>query len=155
MTPKAGLITMMAAWLARVPVRIHTFTGLVFPTATGLKRRILMATDRLTCACATHIIPEGEGVKNDLLNNGITHKPIRVLGHGNVRGIDLDFYSPPSINAKEDCFTFVFVGRIVRDKGMNELVGAFKRLHEEFPEAPPLPTWLPCSWQAPPCVAPR
>ncbi len=158
MTPKAGLITMIAAWLARVPVRIHTFTGLVFPTATGLKRRILMATDWLTCACATHIIPEGEGVKADLLNNGITHKPIKVLGHGNVRGIDLDFYSPPSDSESPQAplkggvlsggerdsspfrglggqvFTFVFVGRIVRDKGMNELVGAFKRLHEEFPE---------------------
>ncbi len=69
-TPKAGLLSMMAAWMARVPVRLHTFTGLVFPTATGLQRRILMMTDRLTCACATHIVPEGEGVKNDLINNG-------------------------------------------------------------------------------------
>ena len=144
MTPKAGLITMVAAWLARVPVRIHTFTGLVFPTATGLKRRILMATDWLTCACATHIIPEGEGVKADLLNNGITKKPIRVLGHGNVRGIDLSFYNREAVvenaqcimhNAQSNSFIFIFVGRIVRDKGMNELVGAFKRLHKEFPEA--------------------
>jgi hypothetical protein len=93
MTPKAGLVTMVAAWLARVPVRIHTFTGLVFPTETGLKRRILMTTDWLTCACATHIIPEGEGVKNDLLNNGITKKPLKVLGHGHVRGIDLTYWS--------------------------------------------------------------
>ncbi|WP_290069813.1 glycosyltransferase, partial [Muribaculum intestinale] len=52
MTPKAGLLCMLAAWITRVPVRVHMFTGLVFPTATGLKRRILMATDRLTCACA-------------------------------------------------------------------------------------------------------
>ena len=66
MTPKAGMITMVAAWFARVPIRIHTFTGLVFPTSTGIKRRILMATDWLTCACATHIIPEGQGEKNDL-----------------------------------------------------------------------------------------
>lgn len=144
MTPKAGLITMMAAWLARVPVRIHTFTGLVFPTATGLKRRILMATDWLTCACATHVIPEGEGVKADLLNNGITRKPIKVLGHGNIKGIDLGYYNREAVvdnaqlqssrNDPSEGFTFVFVGRIVRDKGINELVGAFKRLHEEFPE---------------------
>ena len=60
MTPKAGLICMMAAWLARVPRRVHTFTGLVWPTATGLKRRILMATDWLTCAFATHVVPEGQ-----------------------------------------------------------------------------------------------
>ena len=66
MTPKAGLITMISGWLTGVPVRVHTFTGLVWPTETGLKRKILMATDWLTCACATHVIPEGQGVMNDL-----------------------------------------------------------------------------------------
>lgn len=134
MTPKAGLLCMMAAWISGVPVRVHTFTGLVFPTATGLKRRILMATDWLTCACATHIIPEGEGVKSDLLNNAITQKPLKVLGYGNVRGVDLDFYSRRSevmklaSEIKKDVFTFVFVGRIVRDKGINELCLAMDKL---------------------------
>ena len=90
MTPKAGLLCMMAAWMAGVPVRVHTFTGLVFPTAAGVKKKILMMTDRLTCACATHIIPEGEGVKKDLLSNGITRKLMKVLGYGNCRGIDLE-----------------------------------------------------------------
>ena len=136
MTPKAGLITMVAAWMARVPIRLHTFTGLVFPTSTGLKRRILMATDWLTCACATHVIPEGEGVKSDLLNYHITKKPLRVLGHGNVRGIDLEHYNPNSIQVirDENVFSFVFVGRLVSDKGINELVTAFKRLNDEHPQ---------------------
>lgn len=132
MTPKAGLITMMAAWLAHVPVRVHTFTGLVWPTATGIKRLILMTTDRITCACATHIIPEGEGVKNDLLNHHITRKPIKVLGHGNVMGINLERFNPDSFEKQpHHGFTFVFVGRIVRDKGINELVAAFDKLHRE------------------------
>ena len=136
MTPKAGMLCMLAAWMTRVPVRIHTFTGLVFPTSTGLKRRILMFTDRLTCACATHIIPEGEGVKNDLLNHGITRKPLTVLGYGNIRGVDMEFYSRrPEVLLKaqeirKPVFTFVFVGRIVRDKGINELCEAFGRLSE-------------------------
>ena len=136
MTPKAGLMSMMGGWLARVPVRVHTFTGLVWPTSTGLKRLILMATDRLTCACATHIIPEGEGVKNDLLNHNITQKPIKVLGYGNIKGIDLQHYNPELFHKRLDDagFTFVFVGRIVRDKGMNELISAFDRLHLEHPE---------------------
>ena len=139
MTPKAGLICMIAARLAGVPVRVHTFTGLVFPTSSGLKRRILMATDRLTCACATHVIPEGEGVRSDLLNNHITRKDIRVLGHGNCRGIDLDKFNPELSEAQTqaakiripDVFTFIFVGRIVRDKGINELAEAFSRLYGE------------------------
>lgn len=136
-TPKAGLISMMAAWLAGVPVRVHMFTGLVWPTSTGLKRRILMATDWLTCACATHIIPEGEGVKADLLNHHITRKPLQVLGYGNIRGIDLDYFDPEKFvddRRHEDGFTFVFVGRIVRDKGINELIQAFDRLHLEHPQ---------------------
>lgn len=135
MTPKAGLLCMMAAWLARVPVRVHTFTGLVFPTTTGIKRRILMLTDSLTCACATHVIPEGEGVKNDLLKNGITKKPMKVLGYGNVRGIDMvRFDRRPEVKSlaqairKTDVFTFVFVGRIVKDKGINELCQAMEML---------------------------
>ena len=141
MTPKAGLLCMLAAWITRVPVRVHMFTGLVFPTATGLKRRILMVTDRLTCACATHVLPEGEGVKRDLLDNGITRKPIKVLGYGNCRGIDLDRFDPtlPEIQAeaaklrKPEVFTFIAIGRLVGDKGINELVAAFSRLNRELP----------------------
>ena len=132
MTPKAGMICMVAAWLTCVPVRIHTFTGLVWPTATGLKRKILMMTDWLTCACATHVIPEGQGVLNDLKNGGITKKPMQVLGYGNVMGVDMERFSPDrfTVNKDADVFTFVFVGRIVGDKGINELVEAFVRLHD-------------------------
>lgn len=132
MTPKAGMICMVAAWLTYVPVRIHTFTGLVWPTATGMKRKLLMMTDWLTCACATHVIPEGQGVLNDLKNGGITKKPMRVLGYGNVMGVDMERFSPDRFSVKKDAgvFTFVFVGRIVGDKGINELVEAFVRLHD-------------------------
>lgn len=135
MTPKAGLLCMIAAWLTRVPVRVHTFTGLVWPTATGLKRRLLMMTDRITCACATHVIPEGKGVMYDLQHGGITSKPMRVLGHGNVKGVDIERFDPSRLGAQaaSGAFTFLFVGRIVGEKGINELVEAFARLHEEQP----------------------
>lgn len=134
-TPKAGLLCMIIARLTRVPLRVHTFTGLVFPTSKGLKRRILILTDRITCACATHIIPEGEGVKQDLLNNGITKKPMKVLGYGNVRGVDmLRFSRRPEVMKiaeilrNKEVFTFIYVGRIVRDKGINELCYAMDML---------------------------
>lgn len=163
MTPKAGLLCMMAGWMARVPVRVHTFTGLVWPTEKGLKRRILMATDWLTCACATHVIPEGYGVLEDLQAH-ITKKPMRVLGYGNVRGIDLQYWQVNSSyegkrkkekgtidcsykgkgnkekgeikvsDALEHPFTFLFVGRIVGDKGINELIEAFNKLIERNKE---------------------
>ncbi len=140
MTPKAGLLCMIAARITGVPIRVHTFTGLLFPTATGIKRRILIATDRITCWCATHIIPEGEGVKKDLIVHGITRKPIAVVGNGNVNGIDLAFFDPQlytpdfisaqraSIGLTDDDFVFIFVGRLVKDKGLNELIAAFRKI---------------------------
>ena len=143
MTPKAGLLCMVAGWLTRIPVRVHTFTGLVWPTSSGLKRNILKLTDKLTCACATHIIPEGEGVKNDLITGKITQKPLKVLGYGNVMGVDMQRFSrrPEVMRIVEEQnlrdtskFTFLFVGRIVRDKGINELCEAFMRLHQQQPE---------------------
>lgn len=137
MTPKAGLLCMVAGRLTGVPVRVHTFTGLVWPTSSGLKRKILMLTDRITCGCATHVIPEGEGVKHDLLNNGITKKPLKVLGYGNVMGVDMNRFSRrPEVMKiaegirNESIFTFVTVGRIVRDKGINEMIAAFQKLQE-------------------------
>lgn len=141
LTPKAGMLSMLAGWITGVPVRMHTFTGLVFPTATGLKQKILIWTDRLTCACATHINPEGNGVKQDLIRFGITKKPLKILANGSVKGIDLDYFqrTPEVMQAaeaykKDDCFTFCFVGRMVRDKGMNELVSAFVRLNAQYPK---------------------
>ena len=135
MTPKAGLLCMVAAWLTRVPVRVHTFTGLVFPTATGLKQKLLMMTDAITCACATHVIPEGEGVMADLRNYGITKKPMKVLGYGNIKGVDMMHFSRrPEVMElaqklkKEGMFTFLFVGRVVGDKGINELCKAMEKL---------------------------
>ena len=136
MTPKAGLITMIAAWLTGVPVRIHTFTGLVWPTTTGLKRKVLMATDWITCACATYIIPEGQGVLDDLKNHKVCRKPMKVLGYGNVKGVDMERFNPARfavVKKDESKFRFIFVGRIVGDKGINELVEAFVRLNKEYP----------------------
>ena len=140
MTPKAGLLCMIAGWLTRVPVRIHTFTGLVWPTSKGVRRKVLMLTDKITCACATHIIPEGEGVKNDLIAGKISNKPLRVLGYGNVMGVDMERFSrrPEVIELAnqlrdDNKFTFVFVGRLVKDKGINELCKAYERIHNQYP----------------------
>ena len=144
-TPKAGLLSMMAAKWTRVPVRIHTFTGLIFPYEKGWKRRMLMTTDRLTASCATHVIPEGVGIRDDLIRFRITRKPLRVLGNGNVRGIDLSHYVRTEklsrraadlrniYDIPDDGFAFVFVGRLDRDKGIDELVQAFRMLEKDYP----------------------
>ncbi len=139
-TPKAGLLSMLAAKMAGVPIRMHTFTGLIFPARTGVMQRLLIKMDQLLCWAATHIYPEGNGVKNDLFHYGITSKPLQVLAKGNVNGIDLDYFSQSQVtNAQKELvqqqsgiapndFVFIFVGRLVGDKGINELVEAFEGL---------------------------
>lgn len=139
-TPKAGLLSMVAARLAGVPIRIHTFTGLIFPSRNGIMQKILIQMDRLLCNCATNIIPEGQGVKRDLENYKITNKPLKIIANGNVNGIDTNYFSLTSLSVesvnklKEDLqitgvdLVFVFVGRLVGDKGINELVTAFENI---------------------------
>lgn len=139
-TPKAGLLSMIAARLAGVPVRMHTFTGLIFPNKNGFLKMLLIQMDRLLANNATHIYPEGKGVKEDLEHYRISRKPLKILAHGNVNGIDTSYFNPDQIarndqeqlrlqlGLAEDDFVFIFVGRLVRDKGINELVAAFKNL---------------------------
>ena len=134
-TPKAGFIFMIASWLCRTPIRIHTYTGLIFPTSSGIKKKIIMTTDKILCFCAKYIVAEGLGVKKDLIENKITNKNIEIIGNGNVAGVDTQYYSPNALNIKdsnlsisEDSFVLCFVGRLAIDKGIKELIGAFKDL---------------------------
>jgi len=139
-TPKAGLLSMIAAKLAFVPIRVHTFTGLIFPTSSGFLKYLLINLDRLLCFCATNIYPEGEGVKRDLKSYKITNKPLKIIANGNVNGIDTNFFDSNLFSLGDNSklkkelaiqpndFVFIFVGRLVGDKGINELIAAFKKL---------------------------
>lgn len=137
LTPKAGLLSMMAAYFAGVPHRLHTFTGLIFPTQTGFLKKLLIFFDKVICHCATRVYPEGEGVKKDLIRYGITNKPLKVIGNGNVNGIDLSHFDPHLFDAdtqskireewgiKDSDFVLSFIGRIVFDKGIVEMITSF------------------------------
>lgn len=144
LTPKAGLLSMMAAAFARVPVRVHTFTGLIFPYRKGAFKSLLKQMDRLTCLFATHVIPEGEGVRQLLLAEKVTAKPLEILAHGNINGVDTDYFRRSGcreevrkrLEVPEDAVLFVFVGRITADKGVRELLAAFSALRAEGKGAP-------------------
>lgn len=142
-TPKAGLLSMIAGKWAGVPIRMHTFTGLIFPYREGLLRKVLVFTDRVLCHYATHVYPEGNGVREDLLRFGITDKPLKVMADGNVNGIDTEHFSRAAVTESESNelrerlgisahdFVFVFVGRLVKDKGIDELVTAFNSVLQQ------------------------
>ncbi len=143
-TPKAGLVSMIAGFFARVPVRIHTFTGLIFPAKRGLFRSILIFFDKVICYFSTNIYPEGAGVRMDLIEYGITNKNLKVLANGNINGIDTNYFTPEKFDKKTKInlrsilkispneIVFLFVGRIVKDKGVEELVNAFLKINEKY-----------------------
>ena len=140
-TPKAGTIGMLASYLARVPYRLHTVAGLPLLEAKGSKRTLLNLVERLTYRCATMVYPNSEGLLEIIISNSLG-KPskLKVMGSGSSNGIDTSYFNPAhfsfddkdkvrhNLNLHASTFVFVFVGRLVGDKGINELISAFKRL---------------------------
>ena len=140
-TPKAGIIGMLAARLAGVPHRLHTVAGLPLMEATGIKRKILNFVEKLTYSSATKVYPNSKGLYDFILQNNFTQSnKLKIIGNGSSNGINTTFFSPVQVseiekvalreklNIQPDDFVFVFVGRIVSDKGINELIKAFSEL---------------------------
>ena len=140
-TPKAGIIGMLAARLAGVPHRLHTVAGLPLMEATGIKRKILNFVEKLTYRSATRVYPNSKGLYDFILQNNFTQSnKLKIIANGSSNGINTTFFSPEQVsetekaalreklNIQPDDFVFVFVGRIVSDKGINELIKAFSEL---------------------------
>ncbi|MDD3970962.1 MAG: glycosyltransferase family 4 protein [Clostridia bacterium] len=140
-TPKAGIVGMLGAKLGGVPIRLHTVAGLPLMEATGLKRRILNIVEKLTYSCANMVYPNSKGLYDFILINRFANKgKLKVIADGSSNGIDTGFFYPQQIsyeqqsqlkgklNISDSDFVFVFVGRLVKDKGINELVSVFSKL---------------------------
>lgn len=141
-TPKGGLLGMVAARLAGVPVRIHWFTGQVWATRKGPGRMVLKSMDHLITACATHVLADSPSQRDFLIAEGIVcpHR-IQVLGDGSISGVDAARFKPdPTIRAKvrvelgipPDSPCLLYVGRMKREKGVADLLAAFRGLRDEF-----------------------
>jgi glycosyltransferase involved in cell wall biosynthesis len=141
-TPKAGTVGMLAAKLAGVQHRLHTIAGLPLLEAKGNKRKLLNLVEKMTYSCATKIYPNSYGL-NDIIIKEKFCKPekLKVIANGSSNGIDTSYFSRETIKdismnkvelgIYENDFVFIFVGRLVSDKGINELVKAFKTLSLE------------------------
>ena len=141
-TPKGGLLGMMAAWLARIPVRIHWYTGQVWATKTGLSRAALKLLDRLTAMCATHVLADSASQRNFLVKEGIMRSgKISVLGCGSISGVDTDRFCPDAqarqrirveLQISDDALCLLYMGRMKKEKGVPDLLDAFRQLRKEF-----------------------
>ncbi len=140
-TPKAGIVGMLAAKLAGVPHRLHTVAGLPLLETTGFKRKVLDFVEKLTYRCASKVYPNSFGLLEIInQNNYCKSTKLKVIANGSSNGIDSSYFNPElfslenrnrlkqelSINEKD--FVFIFVGRLVSDKGINEMILAFERI---------------------------
>ena len=146
-TPKAGLLGMLAATWARVPVRIYTLRGLRMETATGAKRLLLTSTERVAARCAHKVVCVSPSLRDAFVQHrlGAGHKAV-VLGGGSSNGVDADrFASTPTRYAEAshirrlmdiptEAQVLGFVGRLTKDKGMKELLAVFDTLSREMPD---------------------
>ena len=146
-TPKAGLLGMLAAKIARVPVRLHTVGGMPLMGVTGNKIRVLKFTEKLTYKYAHKIYPNSLGLKEFILENNFTSSyKVKVLGNGSSNGVDADYFKKnyvgaetenqklkQELNIKVSDFLFMFLGRLAKDKGVIDLVSAFNKLSENNP----------------------
>ncbi|WP_285060288.1 glycosyltransferase family 4 protein [Pedobacter ginsengisoli] len=147
-TPKAGTIGMIAAKLAGIKHRFHTVAGLPLLEARGVKRLLLDLVEKITYACASAVYPNSLGLKKIIIEKKLSsEKILKVIGDGSSNGIDTELFKRcPDLDEKAKAlkdslglsdidFVFIFIGRLVRDKGIEELVRAFAKLSNTNPNA--------------------
>ncbi len=143
-TPKAGIVGMLASKLAGVPCRLHTIAGLPLLEHSGLKRKVLNFVEKLTYDCATKVYPNSFELQKIIIKNKLcTPNKSHVIANGSSNGINTSFFNPElfstiennelrhKLNIQKEDFVFIFVGRLVADKGINELITAFLKLQKE------------------------
>lgn len=140
-TPKAGLVTAIAGWLAGVKHRTHIFTGQVWATRKGLMRVVLKSIDKIIAKLDNHILVDGKSQRQFLINEGILKEgQAEVFGNGSIAGVNAERFFPnmtareeerDKIGINKNTLTFVFLGRLNRDKGIGELYEAYNKLCSE------------------------
>lgn len=140
-TPKAGLVTAMAAWMAGIPHRTHIFTGQVWATKQGFSRWMLKTIDKLIAGLDNHILVDGKSQRSFLVKEGVLKgDQAEVFCNGSIAGVNAERFVPDAvarkyerdkIGIKENVVTYIFLGRFNHDKGIDELYEAFNRLAAE------------------------
>ncbi len=141
-TPKAGLLGMMASFFARVPKRVHNIVGMPLMEASNKKKILLEYIERLTYSFTTNLFCNSYGLR-EFINKNLTEREVKVIGNGSINGVDTEFFRDiytkeekdrlrEKLNIKESDFVLLFIGRVVKDKGVDELLEAFNILNRRY-----------------------
>ncbi len=144
-SPKAGLLAMLAGWLAGTECRIHIFTGQVWANKKSWKRWLLKQLDRLLAGLATHVLVDSPSQRDFLVAEGVVSSvKASVIGVGSICGVDAEKFKPDAearqrirqdFGVPESAPLLLFLGRLHRDKGIADLIAAFGKLIQQFPDA--------------------
>lgn len=144
-SPKAGLLAMLAGWLAGTQCRIHIFTGQVWANKKSWKRWLLKQLDRLLAGLATHVLVDSPSQRDFLVAEGVVSSvKASVIGVGSICGVDAEKFKPDAearrrirqdFGVPESAPLLLFLGRLHRDKGIADLIAAFGKLIQQFPDA--------------------
>lgn len=142
-TPKAGLLGMTAGLLTGIRTRIYMIRGLRLETATGLKKLILLTTEKMACAFSTHVMVISDSMENEVIRMNLTRKSKIVrIGRGSSSGIDLGRFDPSNIDGNhlnelqekldihDEDFIIGYAGRLTKDKGIDLLIESFQMLYK-------------------------
>jgi len=141
-TPKAALVGMMSAFFARVPLRINNIVSLRMMEASGIKKIMYRATEYITCTLSNRNYCNSFGLR-DFVNQNIIKKNIDVIGNGSVNGVDSQYFKNSfsgnqilalrrGYSFEKENFIIIYVGRVVKDKGVDELIEAFQRIEKIY-----------------------
>jgi len=145
-TPKAGFVGMIAAYFARVPIRLHTIAGLPWSVEEGFKKNVLKSIEKIIVFASSKVFVNSKNLLFYLKSENIKGRKINLLGSGTSNGIDTNYFSNTievkqnveqlliENNVNHNSFIWLFVGRVVKDKGIQELIEAFVKIQEKFPD---------------------
>jgi glycosyltransferase involved in cell wall biosynthesis len=146
-TPKAALLGSVAAWLAKVPVRLYLMWGLYYVTQIGFKKFVFKAIEKIVCSCSTAIAPDSKGNVKLAVEEGLCKADkVSIVGHGSANGVDTERFDPDKLadegkqirnqlNIPDNAIVFGCIAAIVGDKGINELIEAFDIVSKNSPQA--------------------
>lgn len=140
-TPKAGLLAQIAAYICKVKIRLHYFTGQVWVNKIGYKRKVLKCIDKIIGSLPTHILVDSNSQKDFLISESIVEKnKITILGQGSICGVNLNkFYIQDKNKLKnklgisQESFVYLYLGRLNKDKGVLDLLQAFGQVNNKYP----------------------